>query len=108
MPGTPEYYLDKLKKIQKQIHCTTAPIFADSLALKKIILIWLVLASSIGTLLEYTHNLLPKVSEGFSQKNAFHGGKTIWANLLGVVLHGENNGYIIQKRESFTKHFSVT
>ena len=37
----------KKKKIQKQVHCATGPTFTDSLALKKIILMWLVLASSI-------------------------------------------------------------
>ena len=88
MPGALEYYLDKLKKIKKQTHCATSPIFADYLALKEIILMWSVLASSIGTLLEYSHNLFPKVLEGFSPEKAFHRGRTIWANLLGVVLHG--------------------
>ena len=48
-----------LKKIQKQVHCATGPTFANSLALKKIILMWLVFASSIDTLLEYTRNLIP-------------------------------------------------
>ena len=42
-----------------QAHCATGPTFADSLALKKIILMWSVFASSIGTPLENTHNLLP-------------------------------------------------
>ena len=42
-----------------QVHCLTGPTFADSLALKKIILMWSALASSIGSRLEYTHNLLP-------------------------------------------------
>ena len=42
-----------------QVHSATGPTFADSLALKKIILMWSVLDSSIGILLEYTHNLLP-------------------------------------------------
>ena len=48
-----------LKKIQKQIHNVTGPTFGDSLALEKIILMWSVLTSSVGTLLEHTHNLLP-------------------------------------------------
>ena len=42
-----------------QINCATGPTFVDSVALKKIILMCSVLASSIGTLLEYTHNLVP-------------------------------------------------
>ena len=41
-----------------QVHCATGPTFVDFLALKKIILMWSVLASSIGALLEHTHNLL--------------------------------------------------
>ena len=41
-----------------QVRCATGPTFVDSLAQKKIISMWLVLASSIGTLLEYTDNLL--------------------------------------------------
>ena len=40
-------YVKKKKKIRKQVHCATSPTFTDSLAIKKIILMWLVLASSI-------------------------------------------------------------
>ena len=40
------------------VHCATGPIFADSLTSKKIILMLLVLPSSVGTILECTHNLL--------------------------------------------------
>ena len=42
-----------------QVHCATGPTFADSLALKKMILMWSVLTTSIGPPLGYTHNLLP-------------------------------------------------
>ena len=57
-------YLDKLSGwcsclTSCQVHCATGPSFADSLALKKIILMWSALAGSVGTPLEYTHNLLP-------------------------------------------------
>ena len=51
--------LGYVEEIQKKVHCATGSTFADSLTLKKIILMLLVLSSSIGTLLEYTHNLLP-------------------------------------------------
>ena len=45
--------------VSSQVHCAAGPTFGDSLALKKIYLMWSVLVSSIGTLLVYTHNLLP-------------------------------------------------
>ena len=47
------------KNKKKQIHCATGPTYADSLALMKIIFMWSVLASSIGSRLEYTLNCLP-------------------------------------------------
>ena len=46
------YYLDMLENIQKQAHCATGPRFADSLVLKKIIVIRSISVSSIGTPLE--------------------------------------------------------
>ena len=30
LPGAPDYYLDMLEKIQKQVHCATGPTFTDS------------------------------------------------------------------------------
>ena len=43
------------KKIQKHVHSATGSIFADFLALQKIIVMRSILVSSIGTLLEGAH-----------------------------------------------------
>ena len=45
LAGALDYYLDMLKKIQRQVHCATDPTFAYFLALQKIIVTWSVLAS---------------------------------------------------------------
>ena len=55
LAGARDYYLDMLDNIQKQIHCATGPTFADSLVLQKVIVMWSVMVSSIGTLLEDAH-----------------------------------------------------
>ena len=81
MPGALEYYLDMLKKIQKQVHCAIGPTFP--LALKKIILMWSALASSIGTLLEYTQSLSLKYGRTFLPKNLSMGGTNHLGKLIG-------------------------
>ena len=55
LAGARDYYLDMLDNIQKQIHCATGPTFADSPVLQKVIVMWSVMVSSIGTLLEDAH-----------------------------------------------------
>ena len=86
MPGALEYYL--FKKIKKQVHCATGPTFAESLALKKIILKWSVLALYRYSFRIYSQSPPLKYETTFLQKKFFNGGQTIWANLLGVILHG--------------------
>ena len=53
--GALDCYLNMLEMIQKQVYCATGLTFADSLALQKIIVMWSVLLSSTGTLLEDAH-----------------------------------------------------
>ena len=52
--GALDYYFDMLEKIKKQIkkHCATGSTFAYFLALLKIKVMWSVLVSSIGTIIE--------------------------------------------------------
>ena len=96
-----------LKKIQKQVQCTTAPTFADSLALKKTILMWSVLASSIGTLLEYTHNLLTLSVGGiFSKKSFSRGHKPFEETYWGLFYMGGLMIALCEGRGSFTDAFS--
>ena len=68
LAGALDYYLDMLEKIQKQVHCATGPTFADSLALQKIIVMWSVLVTSIGALLE---DALLEVWWGLISKKSF-------------------------------------
>ena len=80
---------------------------------------WSVLAITIGTLLEYTHNLLNYgLWENFSPKKAFFsrgdwgGDKPFWEKLWEIALHGglmialfigrgEFHKYIFQQSEHY-------
>ena len=55
--GALDHYFHMLEKIKKQIkkHCATGPTFAYFLALLKIKVMWSVLVSSIGTIIEDAH-----------------------------------------------------
>ena len=53
--GALDYYFDMLKKIKKQVHYATGPTFAYFLALLKMIVMWSLLVSSIGTIIEDAH-----------------------------------------------------
>ena len=86
MPGTLEYYL--LKKIQKQVHCATGPLFAESLNLKKMTLKWSVLALYMYSFRVYSQSPSLKYGRTVLQRKFFNGGETIRANILGVILHG--------------------
>ena len=81
LPGAPDYYLDMLEKIQKQVHCATGPTFTDSRPLQKIIVMWSVLISSIGTLLDNAHMGFPcslKYGGTFYQKRLFMEGQSFF------------------------------
>ena len=81
-----DFYLDMLEKIQKQVHRATGPTFADSVALQKIIVMWSVLISSVGTRLEGNHmvSLHPLKYEGsFLQKKLSMGRHTFLGNFWG-------------------------
>ena len=78
-----------------------------SLALKKIILMWSVLASSIGTLLEYIPQFPPlKYGRTFLQKKLFMGDKPFWLNLWELFYMGRLMIALCKRRGSFTKAFS--
>ena len=55
LTGPLGYCLDMLEKIQKQVHYAIGPTLAETLVLQKNIIMWSVLVSSIGTLLEDAH-----------------------------------------------------
>ena len=91
----------------EHVHCATGPTFADSLALKKIILMWSVLASSIGNLLEYTHNLLPQSMGGLFSKKGFSCGTNLFGQTCGGLLYmGELKIVLCKVIGSFTNAFS--
>ena len=53
--GALHYYFDMLKKIKNQVHSATGPAFHFFPAPQKIIVIWSVLNSSIGSIIEDVH-----------------------------------------------------
>ena len=70
-------------------YIATGPSFADSLALKKIILMWSVLASSIKYSFRIDSQSPPlKYGWTFLQEKFFVGYKPFWANLWGLFYMG--------------------
>ena len=90
-PGALEYYL--LKKIQKQVHCATGPTFVASLALKKIILKWSVLAHSMYSFRIYSQSPSLKYGRTFLQKKFFMrgvgGGERLGKRIGGCSTWGD-------------------
>ena len=82
-----------LEKIQKQVHCATGPTFTDSRPLQKIIVMWSVLISSIGTLLDNAHMGFPcslKYGGTFYQKKLFMEGQSFFlGGGGGGLIYGE-------------------
>ena len=68
---------------------------------------WSVLTSSIGTLLEHTHNLLPKSMGGLFSKKRFSWGTKHLGKLIGgcSTTCGTNDG-LMQRKGEFHNAFS--
>ena len=90
-----------LEKIQKQVHCATGPTLADSRPLQKIIVMWSVLISSIGTLLDNAHMGFPcslKYGGTFYQKRLFMEGQSFFLgggelfDMRKLIIHLANRG----------------
>ena len=79
----------------------------SSWILKKLILMWSVLANSTGNLLEYTCKLLPESVGGLISKKRFSWGTNLFGKTYGWLFYmGEPMIALCQEIRSFTNTFS--